>query len=296
VIELAPGTAGAVRVPATSANLGPGFDCLGLALDIYDEYRVEVVARPGVVVDSVGECAEFLPTDERHLVARALVRGLAAGGYGAAGLRLRCRNAIPQGRGLGSSSAAIVGGLLLADTLMGRDDPEALVAAAGAMEGHPDNVAPAALGGLTIAWTHDGTARAVRLELAAAIRPVVFLPSFTSPTDEARAALPEQVPHQDAAFNAARAALLVLALTARTGELFVATEDRLHQEQRRATYPDAMALVDRLRADRVPAVISGAGPAVLALASAQTVDRVVGFGSVEFVARAVAVGAAATRI
>lgn len=276
----APGATAAVSVPATSANLGPGFDALGLALDIRDEYSVEVLATPGVTVDSAGECADLLPRGPDHLVARALLEGLRASGAPEVGLRLTCRNTIPQGRGLGSSAAAIVGGLSLAAALTGEGGPEALVQAASDLEGHPDNVAAAALGGLTISWLTGSRARAVSLAVHPDVRLVLFVPDATSPTVAARAALPAHVPHADAAANAGRAALLVAALTQNPDLLYDATSDLLHQEQRRPTYPAAMALVDELRSEGLPAVVSGAGPAVLVLtptAAAVTARRAAGY-------------------
>lgn len=260
--------AAAVTVPATCANLGPGFDCLGLALDLRDSYAVQVVDRPGVEVRSSGRDAAGLPTDETHLVASALIAGLERLGIGAPGLLLTCRNEIPQGRGLGSSAAAIVGGIALAYALRSsvEDHRDDILELAAQLEGHPDNVAPAALGGFTVSWTEpDGRARAVRLPVADSIDAVLYVPDATSPTHEARSVLPERVPFADAVHNGARSALLVAALTGRPDLLFPATADRLHQEQRRGAYPAAMALVDRLRAAGVAAVVSGAGPAVLAL-------------------------------
>ena len=258
----------AVRVPATSANLGPGFDALGLALTLYDEVEGHVTGT-GVTVEVTGEGAGELPGDERHLVARAMLRAFDALGERPAGLALRCRNRIPQARGLGSSSAAIVAGIALARALVEdgakrMDDADAL-ALAGEIEGHPDNVAPCLLGGFTIAWTADGRAEAVRREPDPGIQPVVFVPEERGLTEVARAALPKTVPHADAAFNAGRAALLVHALARRTDLLLEATEDRLHQPYRAAGMPATAELVSALRAAGVPAMVSGAGPSVLAL-------------------------------
>lgn len=260
-----PGATARVSVAATSANLGPGFDALGLALDIRDSYEVEIAAGPALTVETVGECADQLPRDADHLVARALLTGLRAAGADEVGFRLRCRNAIPQGRGLGSSAAAIVGGLALADAVAGTGSPERLVHLASDLEGHPDNVAAAALGGLTISWLTGSSARAVSLAVHPDVRLALFVPEATSPTAAARAALPATVPHADAAANAGRAALLVAALTQSPDLLFDATADLLHQQQRRATYEQAMRLVDDLRARGHAAVVSGAGPAVLVL-------------------------------
>jgi homoserine kinase len=257
-----------VRVPATSANLGPGFDALGLALACHDEVEAQVTAG-GVRVEVAGEGAGDLPTDGTHLVVRAMGAVFDALGEKPPGVRVSCRNRIPQARGLGSSSAAIVAGLLAARALVvdgsARLDDAAVLALASRLEGHPDNVAPCLLGGLTIAWTEPGTARAVRLNPVAGLQPVVYVPQTRGLTAEARAALPAEVPHADAAFSAGRAALLVHALTVAPELLLVATEDRLHQRYRAAGMPATAELVRRLRDGGIPAVVSGAGPTVLAL-------------------------------
>jgi homoserine kinase len=261
--------AGPVRVtaPATSANLGPGFDALGLALGLYDEVVAEV-AGDGVSVTVTGEGAGDLPSDETHLVARCLLTTLERLGARPAGIALTCRNSIPQARGLGSSSAAIVAGILAARALVvdgarRLPDVEAL-RLASEIEGHPDNVAPCLLGGLTIAWIEEDGARAVRLSPSTSVEPVLLVPEEHGLTAHARAALPSSVPHRDAAFNAGRAALLVPALTEAPELLLAATEDRLHQDYRAVGMPATAALVDRLRRAGIPAVVSGAGPSVLA--------------------------------
>jgi homoserine kinase len=259
-----------VRAPATSANLGPGFDALGLALSLYDDVVVRV-ADEGLFVDVAGEGADSVPRTRRHLVVRALQAGFDALGGQPRGLEVVCANRIPHGRGLGSSAAAIVAGLTAARALVlgGADtlDDDALLALAAELEGHPDNVAACLLGGLTLAWTPaDGPAQAVRLPVSPALRPVVFVPTTSASTAKARKLLPETVPHADAARNAARSALLVHALTADPGLLLAATEDRLHQQYRAASQARTAGLVDALRADGVPAVVSGAGPSVLAFA------------------------------
>jgi homoserine kinase len=259
-----------VRVPATSANLGPGFDALGLALARYDDVVVRV-ADEGLYVDVAGEGADSVPRTRRHLVVRALQAGFDALGGQPRGLEVVCANRIPHGRGLGSSAAAIVAGLVAARALVlgGEEtlDDDALLALAAEIEGHPDNVAACLLGGLTLAWTPaDGRARAVALPVAAALRPVVFVPTTSASTAKARKALPETVPHADAARNAARSALLVHALAGAPDLLLAATEDRLHQPYRAAGQARTAGLVEALRADGVPAVVSGAGPSVLAFA------------------------------
>lgn len=288
-----------VRTPATSANLGPGFDSLGLALSLYDDVEVELTGG-GVSIEVDGEGAEVADRGERHLIVKVLRRtfdlldglagpagldGPAAGvaGSGPArrrpgGLRLRCRNRIPHSRGLGSSSAAIVAGIVAARALhpdgklLGDD---AALRLATEIEGHPDNVAPCLAGGLTVAWTTPAGPRLVRLE-SQVTQVVAIVPEQRLATERARGLLPETVPHGDAAANAARAALLVAALTGGldTGVLLDATEDRLHQDYRAPAMPESAALVARLRAAGVPAVVSGAGPTVLAFTSASQVDSI----------------------
>jgi len=260
-----------VRVPATSANLGPGFDSLGLALGLRDELDVRALGSPGVVVEVKGQGAGEVPDDETHLVVRALRLALDHVGASQTGLHLTCVNRIPHGRGLGSTAAAVVAGILAARGLIG--DPDALDDAvalrlATELEGHPDNAAPAILGGATIAWSDADGPRAVRFAIDAGLAPVVIVPGTRLATSRARSVLPATVPHADAAFQAGRAALLIEALTRRTDLLFPATEDRLHQRYRAGVMSESLALVDALRAHGVAAVVSGAGPTVLALARA----------------------------
>jgi homoserine kinase len=257
-----------VRVPATAANLGPGFDALGLALGLHDELAA-ALRDDGLTVAVEGEGADDVPRDESHLVVRAMRRGFEVLDVAPAGLSLRCRNRIPHSRGLGSSAAAIVAGILLARGLVS-DGVERLpdgevLALASEIEGHPDNVAACLLGGLTIAWL-AGTARAVRRDVDPAVVPVVLVPPFTASTELARGLLPPTVPHPDAATAAGRAALLVAALTGTPQALFDATEDRLHQAYRAPAMPQTAELVAALRAAGHPAVVSGAGPTVLVLA------------------------------
>lgn len=272
----------AVKVPATSANLGPGFDSLGLALSLYDDIAVHAVTGATSVVIE-GEGAGSVDAGENNLVVRALRIGLDHVGAPQVGIRMHCTNRIPHGRGLGSSAAAIVAGLTLARALVG--DPEVLTAGdllqlSADMEGHPDNVAPAILGGATVAWMENGVAGALSVNPPEAIAPLAFIPAFELSTSKARAALPAHVPHGDAAVNAGRAALLA-ALLANGASRFVSaeadggdgihellmagTQDRLHQEYRRGAMEPSLALVDWLREAGFAAVISGAGPTVLSL-------------------------------
>jgi homoserine kinase len=257
-----------VTVPATSANLGPGFDCLGLALDLHDTLSAEA-ADTGLVVEIVGEGADSLPRDDSHLVVRAMSAAFAAAGVRPGGLRLRCENLIPQARGLGSSSAAIVGGLALARALL--DDgasllpDDVLFALANRLEGHPDNVAPALFGGFVVCGQDDEDVWADQAPIAPEISAVVFVPPTGVSTEAARGLLPAEIPHAAAAANTGRAALLVTALGHAPQRLLRATEDFLHQEYRASAMPESLALVHALRSDGHAAVVSGAGPTVLVL-------------------------------
>jgi homoserine kinase len=268
--EGTPDAAIRVRVPATSANLGPAFDCAGLALSRYDVLDFAVLPS-GLEVSVSGIGAGQLPTDESHLVVRAFRAACDQLGWTPSGLRVVADNDIPQGRGMGSSAAAVVAGVVGAWALcpdVDDVDTDAVLRLTSELEGHPDNVAPCLLGGATLSWTGDGGARAVRLDVDPAVRPVVLVPEGTLSTHVARGLLPDVVPHADAAFNAARSALLVHALTTDPALLFEATDDRLHQHPRAAAMPDSLALIDRLRAHGHAAVVSGAGPSVLVLGPA----------------------------
>lgn len=255
-----------VRVPATSANIGPGYDSLGLALDLCDEVTAEATSGTAVTVEVQGEGDGTVALDERHLVAATMLRTFKHLGLTAPGLKLKCRNRIPHARGLGSSSAAIVAGIMLADALAGggMTRKEKLVLASE-IEGHPDNVAPCLLGGFTIAYATEDGAKAVSLEPSPRIHPWVFVPTTKGLTSAARAALPEKVPHVDAVFNLSRAALLVAAVSRQPSRLFEATDDRLHQSYRARSMPESAHLLRDLRSASIAAAISGAGPTVLAL-------------------------------
>ncbi|WP_099024817.1 homoserine kinase [Mycolicibacterium palauense] len=263
-------------VAASSANLGPGFDSLGLALSLYDEIIVETT-ESGLSVEVEGEGAGQVPLTADHLVVKAIQRGLSACGVQAQGLVVRCRNAIPHSRGLGSSAAAAVGGLAVANGLATQVDSEPLsdeqlVQVSSEFEGHPDNAAAAVLGGAVVSWTEAPTGNvgvprygAAPIRLHPDIRLFPAIPQVRSSTAETRVLLPEEVRHEDARFNLSRAALLVVALTERPDLLMLATEDVLHQPQRAAAMPGSSEYLALLRRYDIPAVLSGAGPAVLAL-------------------------------
>ncbi|MGB3684487.1 MAG: homoserine kinase [Ornithinimicrobium sp.] len=284
-----------VSVPASSANLGPGFDTVGLGLAVRDEYSLQLTGEPGLVVHLHGEGSQDLPRDETHLVVRAVAEaaamcgapwldGLAARGQG---VQIDCHNVIPMSAGMGSSASAIVGGLGLgvayAKALQGASpklneaDLALVNTRAGVWEGHPDNSSASVYGGLTISWMPSAdVVRTARARLHTDIEPVILVPRGDRlSTATARSVLAPTVPHLDAVRQAGRSALLVHALTTDPELLLDGTSDWLHQEQRRAAYPQAMAAVDSLRDLGQPAVVSGAGPSVLVLARAGMVEALV---------------------
>ena len=291
-----------VRVPASSANLGPGFDSIGLALGLWDDYVVTTSDEPGLVIEVTGEGAADVPTDERHLVHATIQHTWAALGVEAPeGLHIVATNGVPHSRGLGSSATAIVAGVVAAQSLslgLTSPSPEAYAAwpAAGdavpvdlglathlssELEGHPDNASASALGGLTVSWMPDDTGHdhgertvTARIEPHPDVEVVVFVPETQLATRTARAVLPATVPLAAAAAGAGRAALLVHALTADPSHLHAATRDWLHQEARRPSYPDTMELVDLLRSQGHAAVVSGAGPSVLVLTTRDAAEAV----------------------
>lgn len=272
-----------VRVPATSANLGPGFDSLGLALSMYDEVEVRVRAEAGATVTVNGVGAGEVATDETNLVVSSMAYAFTALGVAVPGVDVVAVNTIPHGRGLGSSGAAVVAGVMAAKGLLKgivEVSDETLLRIATEIEGHPDNVAPALFGGLTIAWeTHSGP-DFTKLAVHRGVSPLVFVPEHRLSTTVARGLQPETVPLADAVFNVSRSALLIAALTQSPELLLDATEDRLHQDYRSSAMPDTHGLIGDLRDAGYPAVVSGAGPSLLVLADG-TGQRL---GAAEFVA------------
>jgi homoserine kinase len=267
-----------ISVPATSANIGPGFDCFGLALELRDRYAAQVLDDETFDVDVTGEGAGEVKKDSKNLVIKSMLRGFEHMGGKPRGIALRALNVIPHGRGLGSSGSAIVGGLALARALvltgeqyMSDDD---LITLATELEGHPDNIAAAFYGGATIAWVEstinrDGlntsVGRAVSLKVDDRIKALLLMPDNQLATARARKFLPESISHQDAVLNSSRAALLVHALAERPDLLFTATQDLLHQSFRAQAMPKTISLVDKLRGAGLAAVVSGAGPSVMVL-------------------------------
>ena len=262
-----------VQVPASSANLGPGFDCLGLALTMYDRYIAQVLDEPGVDIDVTGEGADDVPRNDKNLVIKAMYKGFEFLGGKPRGIALRQLNVIPHGRGLGSSASAIVGGLSLARALVlggnERMSDEDMLVIANQMEGHPDNVAAAIYGNANIAWQDlqhgHMVAQSVNINVDARISALAFIPATAVATSKARKMLPETLPHADAVRNSSNAALLVHALQHRPDLLHTATADFLHQSYRQDAMPHSFALLTKLRNAGVAAFISGAGPTVLVL-------------------------------
>ena len=262
-----------VQVPASSANLGPGFDCLGLALNMHDRYMAQVMDEPGVDIDVTGEGADNIPTTDKNLVIKAMHKGFDFLGGRPRGIALRQLNVIPHGRGLGSSAAAIVGGLALARALVlggnERMSNEDMLNIANEMEGHPDNVSAAIFGGANLAWQESQrghvVAQSLNFDVDPRIGALAFVPSTEFSTSKARRMLPESIPHGDAVKNSSNVAVLVQALQNRPDLLLGATEDYLHQSYRKDAMPSSFAMMTKLRKAGVAAFISGAGPAVLVL-------------------------------
>lgn len=286
-----------VSVPSSSANIGPGFDSLGIALDMRDMYAAQILDDATFDVDVTGEGAEDVKKDKNNLVIKAMMRGFEFMGAKPRGIALRALNVTPHGRGLGSSSSAIVGGLALSRALVLSGEnymsDEDLVALATELEGHPDNVAAAFYGGATIAWMEDGKGKAVSIHVDERIKAIAFIPTTSLSTSKARKLLPETVAHADAVLNTSRAALLVQALSHRPYLLFAATEDRLHQDYRAEAMPKSAALLKKLRAAGVAATISGAGPTVLVLHTGTDLeaDEIIRAAGSDFEGRKLAISA-----
>jgi homoserine kinase len=261
-----------VRVPATSANLGPGYDSLGLALALHDTLTVESLETDELVFELSGEGADTLPRDASHLVVRAMEAAFVRLGYKHGGLRITAQNVNPHGRGLGSSASAVVAAVSAANALV----PEAkqrgldwILQLTSEMEGHPDNVAPAIFGGLALSWQDSDRYSSTCATVAASVIPIVAVPDFELSTEAARALLPASVGHHAAAMNSGRAALLIHALTQKPEFLLAGTEDYLHQSYRAEAMRPSAALIRALRGAGHAAVVSGAGPTVLVLANGE---------------------------
>ena len=269
-----------VSVPASSANIGPGFDSFAIALEMRDIFAAQILDDESFVVDVSGEGADQVNKDAKNLIIKSMMRGFEHMGGKPRGIALRALNVIPHGRGLGSSASAIVGGLALARSLVLTGEQymsdEDLITLATELEGHPDNVAAAFYGGATIAWLESkinsegvssNVGRAVSLKVDDRIKALLLVPENQLSTAKARKLLPESISHQDAVLNSSRTALLVHALAERPDLLFTATEDLLHQKYREEAMPKSIALVEKLRGAGLAAVVSGAGPSVMVLYS-----------------------------
>ena len=271
-IDIELGTQVTVKVPASSANLGPGYDTLGIALSLYDTVEVEVI-KSGLEVEIFGEGADELPRDGSHLVVKAIRSALKAADASVAGLRVVCNNTIPQSRGLGSSASAAVAGAAAGNALAGFPLSGAqLVQLSSAFEGHPDNAAASVLGNAVVSWTTvpvDGHSlpeyRAATLDVHPSIKATALVPDFHASTQAVRRVLPSHVTHADAAFNVSRTAVNVAALTAYPELLWEGTRDRLHQPYRADVLPVTAEWVNRLRNRGYAAYLSGAGPTVMVL-------------------------------
>ena len=262
-----------VRVPATTANLGPGFDCLGMALDLWNEIQVELSQRLDVSVD--GQGSSELPVDRSNLVYRSVERLFEASGLEMPTIRLHCHNEIPLKRGLGSSAAAIAGGLFAANLMLPRISgskdrsfsPGELLDIAVDLEGHADNVCAALMGGLRVVVIEEGSLLSSPVPLPEDIHAVLFIPEETISTEQARGVLPSSVPREDAVYNVGRVALLVNALaTGNLDGLRFATKDRLHQPYRQGLFPAMKVIFSAATsAGALGVFLSGSGSTILAL-------------------------------
>lgn len=271
-IEIEVGTKATVKVPASSANLGPGYDTLGISLSLYDTIEVEVTPS-GLEVEIFGEGADELPRDGSHLVVKAIRSALKAADATVSGLRVVCHNSIPQSRGLGSSASAAVAGVAAGNGLAGFPlTPDQVVQLSSAFEGHPDNAAASVLGQAIVSWTNipvDGHSqpeyRAVTIPVHPDIRATALVPNFHASTQAVRRVLPSHVTHGDAAFNVSRTAVQVAALQHHPELLWEGTRDRLHQPYRADVLPVTAEWVNRLRNRGYAAYLSGAGPTCMVL-------------------------------
>ncbi|HEY9356325.1 MAG TPA: homoserine kinase [Arthrobacter sp.] len=267
-----------VRVPATSANLGPGYDSLGLALALHDTLTVESLETDELQFELSGEGAETLPRDASHLVIRAMEAAFERLGYRHGGLKVTAENVNPHGRGLGSSASAVVAAVSAANAMVpeaGQRGRDWILQLTSELEGHPDNVAPAIFGGLALSWQDSDQYSSTCATVDGSVIPIVAVPDYELSTEAARALLPASVGHHAAAMNSGRAALLIHALTQNPDFLLAGTEDFLHQSYRAEAMRPSAALIGALRKAGHAAVVSGAGPTVLVLAHGEADAAVV---------------------
>lgn len=275
------GITATIKVPATSANMGPGFDCAGVAVGLYDELEIRTT-QAGFRAEIEGEGHNYLPTDARHLIITHVRERLQRLGWHLPGLQLKAINRIPHSRGLGSSAAAHIAAALTVKALLPSDcdiTREHLLQWASDAEGHPDNVAPAVYGGVTLSWYETDeeakTYHALQLTPHPQITPVVAIPAKPLSTAAARTLLPATVPYREAVANASRAALLTPAMTTNPELLLAATQDWLHQQYREPSMPETLEHIAALRAEGHAAVVSGAGPTLCAFAATPAEAEVV---------------------
>ena len=258
-----------VRVPGTSANCGPGFDCLGVACTIYNELELTLLEEERLDIEITGDGAENIPVDERNIVWRSIQKLLERAGKAQEykGAIIRMNNGVPLSRGLGSSATAIVGGLKAANECLGNPFTNRdLLQMATEIEGHPDNVAPAIFGGFTVSIVRNGKPECFSLMPKLPLKLVVTVPDFFLPTKAARAVLPTEVPMKDAVFNIGRAAMLTAALC-KGNKSFLRSvfDDALHQPYRAKLIPGMYDVFKAARAaGALGASMSGAGPCLIA--------------------------------
>lgn len=269
-----------VQVPATTANLGPGLDCLGMALQLYNSVEVST-APTGLIIEIHGEGSGDIPKDERNMVYQAAVKVFNHVNTPPPGMKIRLINSIPVARGLGSSTAAIAGGMIAANILSGNKlSTKEIINLAYCMEGHPDNIAASILGGIVVAAFAEGEVKCRKIPAPANMKAVVAIPDFTLPTKNSREALPQQVPISDVIFNLGRIALLTSALY--TGDMNLigtAMEDRIHQPYRVSLVPGMKKVFAAAKLAGAKGIaLSGSGPAIIAYAehNADHIARVMG--------------------
>jgi homoserine kinase len=277
-----------VKVPASSANIGPGFDCLGMALPIHNIITIEETVLPGTGIeinlmkesDSMSEIDfENVPKDKNNIVYKAVEMLYNSIGQEPSELKINIQTQIPLTRGLGSSSSVVVGGLIAANKLLGSPaDETALLAIATEVEGHPDNVAPAILGGFVLATQEeDGTVSYCKLQWPEEWDLTVCIPDFELATNIARSVLPAEVPMQDAIFNAKHLAMLIQAVNTKDAKLMkLALKDKLHQPYREKLVPGMHEIMEAFKHEDnvLGCVLSGAGPSLLIISHKYDLDKI----------------------
>lgn len=259
-----------VKVPATSANLGPGFDCVGMALNLFNTIEVSSECFDGLVIEVTGEGSGDIPLDETNLVYQSMKKVFDLVDFSYKGLHIKLHNDIPLTRGLGSSAACIVGGLLSANYISGQKlSTKQIIDLAAKMDGHPDNVLPALVGSMTVACMDSDKVYYVRVDPPINVRFAVLVPDFELETSKARKAIPESIPTEDAVFNIGRAALMIASfLTGNVENLMIATQDKLHQPYRKSLIPGFQGILDACKQNGAKgAFLSGAGPTIIAILS-----------------------------